>query len=85
MAAIAPPSRGNWKVAAMNAGGSRPVDVRVNIGATLPALPWIAAALRAGGVRLVAAGVALIAFPLRQASRNTRAGSSGAAAPPASS
>ncbi len=83
--AATPPSPGNWKVVSMNAGGSRPVDVRANIGATLPALPWITAALRAGGVRLVAAGVVLIAVPLRRASRDTRAGSAGAAAPPASS
>ena len=34
---------GDWMVVAMNADASRPVSLQVNVAATLPALPWIAA------------------------------------------
>jgi hypothetical protein len=50
----------------MNANGSRPVSLRITVAATLPALPWLALALLAGGFL---AGAALIAVPLRQVSR----------------
>jgi hypothetical protein len=60
---------GDWMVVAMNADGSRPVSMRVDVAATLPALPWIAAGLLAGGVVFLAGGIALIAVPLRRASR----------------
>lgn len=59
---------GSWMVIAMNADGSRPVNVRVNVAATLPALPWIAAGLLIGGFVFLAGGAALIAVPLRRAS-----------------
>jgi len=55
-------------VVVMNADGSRPVSVQVNGAATLPALPWIAAGLLAGGFICLAGGVLLIAIPLRRAS-----------------
>jgi hypothetical protein len=55
-------------VVAMNADGSRPVSMRVNVGATLPALPWIAVGLLAGGFAFLVAGVLLIALPVRRAS-----------------
>ena len=48
---------GDWMVVVMNADGSRPVSLQVNVAATLPALPWVAAGL-------------LIAIPLRRASRH---------------
>jgi hypothetical protein len=41
---------GDWTVIAMNADGSRPVSLQVNVAATLPALPWIATGLLTGGV-----------------------------------
>ena len=53
----------------MNADGSRPVSMRVNVAATLPALPWFAAGLLAGGLACLAGGVLLIAVPLSRASR----------------
>jgi hypothetical protein len=56
-------------VIAMNADGSRPVSMRVNVAATLPALPWITVGLLAGGAVFLAGGVLLIAVPLRRASR----------------
>ena len=40
---------GDWTVVAMNADGSRPVSMQVNVAATLPALPWIATGLLSGG------------------------------------
>jgi len=51
----------------MNADGSRPVAVRINVAASLPSLPWIAAGLLAGGVLALTAGVILIAVPARHA------------------
>jgi hypothetical protein len=59
---------GEWMVIAMNADGSRPVSMRVTVAATLPALPWIAAGLLAGGVVFGIGGVLLIVVPLRRAS-----------------
>jgi Domain of unknown function (DUF4389) len=63
------PRSGDWMVVAMNADGSRPVSVQVNVAATLPALPWIAAGLLTGGIIFLAGGILLIAIPLRRASR----------------
>ena len=62
-----PVKSGDWTVVAMNANGSRPVSVRVDAAATVPALPWAAAGLLIGGVLFLAGGVALIAVPLRRA------------------
>jgi len=59
----------NWTVVAMNADGSRPVSVHVDVGATLPALPWIAAGLLAGGVVVLAGGIVVLVIPIRRASR----------------
>jgi hypothetical protein len=57
-------------VVAMNADGSRPVSLQVNVAATLPALPWIAAGPLIGGIIFLIGGVLLIAVPLRQVSRH---------------
>ena len=62
-----PVKSGDWTVVAMNANGSRPVSVRVDAAATVPALPWAAAGLLIGGVLFLAGGVVLIAVPLRRA------------------
>jgi hypothetical protein len=59
---------GDWTVIAMNADGSRPVAMTVNLAATLPALPWIAAGLLISGVIFLIGGVLLIVVPLRRAS-----------------
>ena len=59
---------GDWMLVAMNADGSRPVNMQVNVAATLPALPWIAVGLLVGGFALLIAGVLLIAVPVRRAS-----------------
>jgi hypothetical protein len=54
-------------VVAMNANGTRPVSMQVNVAATLPALPWIAVGLLIGGFIVLGAGIALIAVPLQRA------------------
>jgi len=59
---------GDWMVVAMNADGSRPVSLQVNVAATLPALPWIAAGLLIGGILVLAGGVLLIVIPVQRAS-----------------
>ena len=62
-----PDRGGDWTVAAMNADGSRPVAVHISVAASLPSLPWVAAGLLAGGVLVLAAGLALITLPARHA------------------
>ena len=64
------PRSGDWMVVAMNADGSRPVSLQVDVAATLPVLPWIAAGLLIGGIIFLIGGVLLIAVPLRQVSRH---------------
>jgi hypothetical protein len=72
-----PVSDGRWTLVAMNADGSAPVSVRVNVAATLPALPWVATGLLIAGVVFLAAGALLIAFPVLGASRERAAPASG--------
>ena len=62
-------TNGRWTVVAMNADTTAPVSVRVNVAATLPALPWVATGLLIAGGFLLA-GALLIAFPVRGASRH---------------
>jgi hypothetical protein len=57
----------------MNADGSAPVSVRVNVAATLPALPWVATGLVIAGVVFLAVGVLLIALSAHGASRQRAA------------
>ena len=59
---------GDWMVVAMNADASRPVSLHVNVAATLPALPWIAAGLLIGGIIFLIGGVLLIVIPLQRTS-----------------
>ena len=67
-----PGRSGSWTVVAMNADGSRPVAVHIGVTATMPALPWIATGLLAGGVLILAAGVILIVVPARRAAPTLR-------------
>jgi hypothetical protein len=57
---------GDWMIVAMNADGSHPVSVQVNVAATLPALPWVATGLLLGGFACLIGGILLIAIPLRK-------------------
>ncbi|HEU4355908.1 MAG TPA: hypothetical protein VFT27_10005 [Actinomycetota bacterium] len=60
------PANGSWTVVVMNADGSPGVDVRADLGATLPALTWIAVvALVVGGI-LAVAGALLIVGAIRR-------------------
>ena len=59
---------GDWMVVAMNRDAAPGLTVRADVGATLPALPWIVTGLLAGGVLLAAGGVLLIVLPVRRAS-----------------
>lgn len=62
------PRNGNWMIVVMNPDASAGLTVRGDIGATVPALPWIEAGLLAGGVLLAVGGVLLIVLPVRRAS-----------------
>jgi len=54
------PADGTWTVVVMNADGRPGVAVGADLGARMPALPWIALGLLVGGVVLMAGGVLLI-------------------------
>jgi hypothetical protein len=51
---------GNWTVVAMNADGSRAVDVRVQAGAQLGLLDWLGAAFAGVGALVFVGGIALV-------------------------
>jgi Domain of unknown function (DUF4389) len=70
-------ANGRWTLVAMNADGTAPVAVRVNVAATLPALPWVATGLLIAGAAFLLAGGLLIALPVRGASRQHTAPMSG--------
>jgi hypothetical protein len=42
--------------------------LQVNVAATLPALPWVAAGLLIGGIVVLIGGVLLIVIPVRRVS-----------------
>jgi hypothetical protein len=60
------PSTGSWTVVVMNADGRPGVDVRADLGARIPAAPWIAVGLLAAGAALLAGGAFVIAGALRR-------------------
>lgn len=60
-------SDGDWTVVVMNNDGTRPVLVRAEVGATLPALPWIATAMLIAGALFLVIGATLIAMAVRRA------------------
>ena len=62
------PRQGNWMIVVMNRAATPGLTVQVSAGATVPALPWIAAGLIGGGVLLAIGGVLLIVLAVRQAS-----------------
>ncbi|HET9723196.1 MAG TPA: hypothetical protein VFR44_05060 [Actinomycetota bacterium] len=63
------PANGSWTVVVMNADGSPGIDVRADLGATLPALTWIAVvSLVVGGILAVAGALLIVgAFRRRRA------------------
>ena len=60
---------GDWAIVAMNADGSPGLTVTADIGAEVPALPWVAAGLLIGGAVMLVLGVVLIVVPTVRASR----------------
>jgi hypothetical protein len=68
-AAVWPAKGGHWTVVVMNATAASGVNVHVDVGATVPPLPWISLGLDVGGVLLLAGSVALIIVPIRSATR----------------
>lgn len=68
------PADGSWSVVVMNADGRPGVDMGGDLGARVPALPWIAFGLLVAGAVFLAGGGLLIAGALlrrRSASMNT--------------
>jgi hypothetical protein len=59
------PSDGSWTVVVMNADGQPRIDVEADLGATIPALPWIAIGVLAAGGVFLAGGALLIAGAIR--------------------
>lgn len=58
---------GDWTVIVMNADRSPGVSVRAGLGASLPALGWLATELLAGGVVLALIASACLIIPVRMA------------------
>jgi hypothetical protein len=59
------PDDGSWTVVVMNADGSPGLDVRADLGARFPALPWIGLGLLIAGVVFALGGALLISRALR--------------------
>ena len=60
------PANGSWTVVVMNADGRPGIGARADLGATIPALPWIAVGLLAAGAVFGAGGALLIAGAIRR-------------------
>ena len=63
------PAHGAWTVVVMNTSATPGLSVTADVGATVPDLGWIAAALLAAGALLLIAGLVLIVIPVVRASR----------------
>ena len=60
------PTDGSWTVVVMNADGRGGVGVEADLGARMPALPWIALGLLVGGAVFMAGGALLIVAAIRR-------------------
>lgn len=60
------PADGSWTVVVMNADGQPGIDVGTDLGAKVPALPWIAVGFLALGAILMAGGALLIVGAVRR-------------------
>ena len=63
------PTEGSWTVVVMNANGAPGVDVRADIGATMPAVVWIGLGLLVVGAIFLAGAVLLVVGSIRAATR----------------
>ena len=59
-----PAQDGAWTVVVMNADASAPVDVRAEIGATIPSLPWVGSGVILLGLLVLVGGATLLAIPI---------------------
>jgi hypothetical protein len=64
------PADGSWTVVVMNADGRPGIDVGADLGAKVPALPWIALGFLVVGAILLAGGVLLIVGAFRRRRAN---------------
>jgi hypothetical protein len=62
------PKSGSWSVVAMNTDGSEGLAVRADLGAKVPALPWIGLGLLLAGAIFLAGGVLLVVGAVRRRS-----------------
>jgi hypothetical protein len=60
------PANGSWTVVMMNADARPGIDVRADLGARIPALPWIGVGLLVAGAVFAAGGALLIAVAIRR-------------------
>jgi hypothetical protein len=60
------PADGSWTVVVMNADGRPGINVKADLGARLPALPWIGVGSLLGGALLLAGGLLLTATAIRR-------------------
>ena len=65
------PSGGDWSVVAMRPDGSRGLSIAADVGATVPALGWIDAAIFTIGAILLIAAILLVTLPIVFASRRS--------------
>lgn len=72
-----PDQAGDWTLVVMNADGSAGVDVRAEVGATVPILGWLSWTLLLSGLLLLAAGVALAAVAVSRVSNELSSVSQG--------
>jgi hypothetical protein len=68
------PANGSWTVVVMNADGRPWIDVRTDLGARVPALPWIALGLLLAGAVFAAGAALLIAGAIRRHAGGARTG-----------
>jgi hypothetical protein len=61
------PTDGSWSVVVMNVDGQPGVNVRADLGATIPPLVWISIGLLLFGLVLLAGAVVLIVGATRRA------------------
>jgi hypothetical protein len=60
------PTDGSWTVVVMNADGGPEIAVKADLGARMPALPWIAVGTLAAGIVFAAGGALLVAGAIRR-------------------
>lgn len=66
------PTNGSWNVVVMNADGRPGIDVTADLGARVPALPWIAVGVQVVGIVFLVGGALLIASAIRRSASPAR-------------